>query len=136
MLLLKLNMPLSELLKPCFTYRRCIANSCSTFRSLADDTTGALPYDKDLADQRARYGETLLRKAPDQVYKQEEYENEAAARVEEVRKIRAEEQAKIQAAEVCHLSPNPKRPLTNYIIRMPEELNLKLKLLNLLNDVD
>jgi RNA polymerase-associated protein CTR9 len=61
-----------------------------------------LPYDKDLADQRARYGDGLLRKAPEQIYKQEEYENEAAARVDEVRRLRVEEQAKIQAAEVSN----------------------------------
>ena len=59
-----------------------------------------LPYDKDLADQRARYGDGLLRKAPEQISRQEVYENEAAARVEEVRRVRAAEQAKIQAAEV------------------------------------
>ena len=42
----------------------------------------------------------MLRKAPEQIARQEAYESEAAARVEEVRKVRAEEQAKIQAAEV------------------------------------
>lgn len=70
------------------------------FRALADDTTTPLPYDKDLADQRARYGDGLLRKAPDQISRQQEFEGQAAARVEEARKARAEEQARIQAAEV------------------------------------
>lgn len=70
----------------------------SIFRSLADDKSGPLPYDADLADQRARYGEGLLRKAPQQIAKQEEYESETAARVEEARRLRAEEQARIEAA--------------------------------------
>lgn len=59
-----------------------------------------MPYDKDLAEQRARYGDGLIRKAPEQISRQEQYEGEAAARVEEVKKLRAEEHAKIMAAEV------------------------------------
>lgn len=78
----------------------------STFRALADDRSGALPYDADLADQRARYGDGLLRKAPEQMARQEAYEGETQARVEEARKARAAEQERIQAAEVsdcpCH----------------------------------
>lgn len=70
----------------------------SVFRALADDKSGPLPYDADLADQRARYGEGLLRKAPEQIAKQEAYESETAARVEEARRLRAEEQARIEAA--------------------------------------
>ncbi|TXT09174.1 hypothetical protein VHUM_02648 [Vanrija humicola] len=68
------------------------------FRSLADDKSGPLPYDADMADQRARYGEGLLRKAPEQVAKQEAFEGETAARVEEARRVRAEEQERINAA--------------------------------------
>jgi len=75
--------------------------TCSTFRALAGDKSGALPYDADLADQRAMYGDGLLRRAPEQITKQEAYESEAHARVEEVRKLRAAEQERIRAAEVC-----------------------------------
>ena len=70
------------------------------FRTLADDKSGALPYDADLADQRARYGDGLLKRAPEQMSRQEAYEGEAQARVEQARRARAEEQARIQAAEV------------------------------------
>ncbi|AAW41751.1 hypothetical protein CNBB5210 [Cryptococcus deneoformans B-3501A] len=70
-----------------------------TFRSLADDRSGSLPYDAELADQRARYGEGLLRRAAGEMTKQEAYQGEALARVEEARRLRAEEQARIQAAE-------------------------------------
>jgi RNA polymerase-associated protein CTR9 len=82
---------------PCLTPR-------STFRALADDQTRPLPYDTDLADQRARYGDGLLRKAPEQLARQEAYEGEAATRVEEARRLRAEEQEKIRAAEVSQVS--------------------------------
>ncbi|RXK39956.1 RNA polymerase-associated protein CTR9 [Tremella mesenterica] len=74
--------------------------AANTFRALAEDR-GALPYDPDLADQRARYGDTLLRRAPDQLSRQESFEAEAQARVQEARRIRAEEQARIQAAEAA-----------------------------------
>lgn len=77
----------------------------SIFRALADDRSGALPYDADLADQRARYGDGLLKRAPEQLSKQEAYEGEFKARVEEARRARAEEQARIQAAEVSHECP-------------------------------
>lgn len=76
----------------------------STFRALADDQTRPLPYDTDLADQRARYGDGLLRKAPEQLARQETYEGEAATRVEEAKRLRAEEQEKIRAAEVSQIS--------------------------------
>ncbi|ORY32073.1 putative Pol II transcription elongation factor [Naematelia encephala] len=84
--------------------------AANTFRVLADDRSGALPYDVDLADQRARYGDGLLRKAPEQIARQEEYEGQAAARVEEARKLRAAE--------------------------LHATLSLRLKLLSLLRDVD
>jgi len=71
----------------------------SIFRSLADDRSGALPYDADLADQRAKYGDGLLKRAPEQMEKQQVYENEAQARVEEARRIREEEKKKLQEAE-------------------------------------
>ncbi|TYJ55344.1 hypothetical protein B9479_003959 [Cryptococcus floricola] len=74
-------------------------HAAKSFRGLADDKTRPLPYDVDLADQRARYGEGLLRRAPGEMTKQETFEGEALARVEEARKTRAEEHAKIQAAE-------------------------------------
>ncbi|WVO21784.1 uncharacterized protein IAS62_003097 [Cryptococcus decagattii] len=70
-----------------------------TFRSLADDKSGPLPYDAELADQRARYGEGLLRRAAGEMSKQEAYQGETLARVEEARRLRAEEQARIRAAE-------------------------------------
>ncbi|KAK6902689.1 hypothetical protein I203_107948 [Kwoniella mangroviensis CBS 8507] len=73
----------------------------NTFRALADDRSGPLPYDADLADQRAKYGDILLRRVPGEMDKQKAYENEFQARVEEARKMRAAEQERIQAAEAA-----------------------------------
>ncbi|WWC61402.1 uncharacterized protein I303_103985 [Kwoniella dejecticola CBS 10117] len=75
--------------------------AANTFRALADDRSGPLPYDADLADQRARYGDGLLRRAPAEMEKQKAYESEFQARVEEARKMRAAEQERIQAAEAA-----------------------------------
>ncbi|BEI92846.1 uncharacterized protein CcaverHIS019_0504740 [Cutaneotrichosporon cavernicola] len=68
------------------------------FRALADDKTRPLPYDPEVADHRARYGESLVRKGPEAIATQEEFESEAAARVEEARRMRAAEQERITAA--------------------------------------
>lgn len=70
----------------------------STFRALADDKARPLPYDHEVADHRARYGESLVRKGPEAVAVQEAFESEAAARVEEARRMRAAEQERINAA--------------------------------------
>ncbi|WVF72375.1 hypothetical protein IAT40_007190 [Kwoniella sp. CBS 6097] len=75
--------------------------AANTFRALAEDKSGALPYDADLADQRARYGDGLLRRAPGELEKQKSYEGETQARVEEARKMRAAEQERIAAAEAA-----------------------------------
>lgn len=73
--------------------------SINTFRGLADDKSGPLPYDAEIADQRSRYGENLLQnQGPKQIEVQEAYEGDTAARVEEARRLRAEEQARIEAA--------------------------------------
>jgi RNA polymerase-associated protein CTR9 len=72
--------------------------SVNTFRSLAHDK-GPLPYDAEIANQRSRYGENLLQnQGPKQIALQEAFEGDAAARVEESRRARAEEQARIEAA--------------------------------------
>jgi RNA polymerase-associated protein CTR9 len=73
--------------------------SVNTFRALADDKSGPLPYDAEIANQRSRYGENLLQnQGPKQVALQETYEGDYAARVEVARKARAEEQARIEGA--------------------------------------
>lgn len=74
------------------------AEAVSIFRALADDKNKPLPYDAETADQRARYGEIMVRKGPEAVATQEAFESETAARVEEARRMRAAEQERINAA--------------------------------------
>lgn len=72
--------------------------AASIFRSLADDKAGPLAYDRDMADQRAKFLDSIVSRGQAEVKKQEAYEAEFAARVEEARRVRAEEQARIEAA--------------------------------------
>ncbi|KAJ9105261.1 hypothetical protein QFC21_001628 [Naganishia friedmannii] len=70
-------------------------SSNTLFRLLADNPEKPAPYDTDLADQRAKYGESLLRRAPDQIEKQETYEKEQSTKHEIAKQRRAEEKARL-----------------------------------------
>lgn len=59
-----------------------------------------LPYSRDIADQRRRYGDTMLRKRAEQVTRQEEYEREVNAKYDAARQRRQEEKERAEAAEV------------------------------------
>ncbi|KZV99295.1 TPR-like protein [Exidia glandulosa HHB12029] len=69
------------------------------FGSLAADTSGMLPYSRDIADQRRRYGDTMLRKRAEHLAKQEEYENEVNAKFDAARQRRQDEKERLEAAE-------------------------------------
>ena len=108
--------------------------AANIFRALADDKSGQLAYDAELADQRARYGEGLLRRAPEQMEKQTVYEGEAQARVEEARRVRAEEQARLEAAEAARRAEleakaadlaEKRRQAREEALRWQEELNAR-----------
>lgn len=75
-------------------------NAQRLFASLAADTSQGLPYNKDMAEQRRRYGESLLKKADEQLSAQEHYESEAHAKLEAARRKRQEEKDKQEEAEV------------------------------------
>lgn len=75
-------------------------SSHSLFRLLADNPEKPAPYDTDLADQRAKYGESLLRRAPDQIEKQETYEKEQSTKHEIAKRKRAEEKARLDEIQV------------------------------------
>lgn len=66
-----------------------------------DSATGALPYDKEMARQRHRYGVGLLRKGADQVAQQEKHESEQKAKIDAARGVRMAEKAAAEAKEVC-----------------------------------
>ncbi|KAH6914432.1 pol II transcription elongation factor [Coprinopsis sp. MPI-PUGE-AT-0042] len=69
------------------------------FACLAEDKSPTLPYKREVADQRRRYGDVMLRKADDQLEKQREYEAEQNSRLEAARQKRFEEKRKLEEAE-------------------------------------
>lgn len=70
------------------------------FNALASDGGKALPYNKDIADQRRKYGESMLRKAEAHMQRQLEYERQHEVEIEAARKRREEDEAKAEAKRV------------------------------------
>ncbi|PVG02568.1 TPR-like protein [Serendipita vermifera] len=68
-----------------------------------DKSSGSLPYDRVMAEQRHMYGTALLRKGTDQVAQQEKYEGEQRAKLEATRETRMAERAAAQAKEQARL---------------------------------
>jgi len=75
------------------------AHAQKLFASLAADTSGPLPYNTDIANERRKYGDTMLRKSTDQLAAQEKYETENRARLEVARKARQEEKDRQDAIQ-------------------------------------
>ncbi|KAG8900293.1 hypothetical protein FRB99_006134 [Tulasnella sp. 403] len=73
------------------------------FNSLASDDAKALPYNKDIADQRRKYGENMLRKAESHLSRQQEFEVQSEAHIEAARKLREEEYEREQARMAAEL---------------------------------
>ncbi|TFY82402.1 hypothetical protein EWM64_g1614 [Hericium alpestre] len=69
------------------------------FASLAADSSSALPYNRDIADQRRKYGDTMLRKSEEHLNTQRQYEDEQHARLETARLKRQEERQRQEALE-------------------------------------
>ncbi|KAI0065995.1 TPR-like protein [Artomyces pyxidatus] len=69
------------------------------FASLAADSSQPLPYNRDIADQRRKYGDSMLRRAEEHKVNQKEYEEEQHARQEGARLKRLEEKQRQQAME-------------------------------------
>ncbi|KAG8995767.1 hypothetical protein FRB94_011657 [Tulasnella sp. JGI-2019a] len=61
------------------------------FNSLASDDAKNLPYSKDIADQRRKYGENILRKADEHLANQQKHDMESESQVAAARKLREEE---------------------------------------------
>ncbi|VDB88728.1 unnamed protein product [Peniophora sp. CBMAI 1063] len=68
------------------------------FGTLAEDE-GQVPYSKDVADQRRKYGESMLRRADEHLRAQREHEGKVQARMDEARARREEEKARIEEDE-------------------------------------
>lgn len=61
---------------------------------------GTVPFDIDIAHQRKRYGESLLRRTSELSESQEAYESSEIAKIEKARKEREIERQKLAEAEV------------------------------------
>lgn len=77
---------------------------CRLFASLAADKAQVLPYSRDIADQRRKYGDGVLRRCDEHLASQRQYEAEVQAKVEAARQKRQAEKEKQEALEVCCMS--------------------------------
>jgi len=69
------------------------------FASLASAPAAMLPYSRELADQRRKYGDNMLRKAEEHMNGQKVFEAVKAEKLEIARRKRQEERDKQEAAE-------------------------------------
>jgi RNA polymerase-associated protein CTR9 len=70
------------------------------FASLASDRSPLVPYSRDIADQRRKYGDNMLRKGDEHLTSQRQYESEAQAKLDTARRRRQEEKERQEALEV------------------------------------
>ncbi|KAL4073760.1 hypothetical protein V8B97DRAFT_1238806 [Scleroderma yunnanense] len=75
------------------------AHAQRIFGSLAADPSPAVPYNRDLADQRRKYGESMLRRGEEHLTSQRAFEAEAQARLDAARQRRQEEKLRLEVAE-------------------------------------
>jgi RNA polymerase-associated protein CTR9 len=73
------------------------------FASLANDKSDIVPYSRDIADQRQKFGDTLLRRKEEQLENQRSYEQESHARLAAARQKRQEEKDRLDALERARL---------------------------------
>lgn len=59
-----------------------------------------MPYNRDLADQRRKYGESMLRRGDEHLASQRAFEAEAQARLDAARQRRQEEKLRLEEVEV------------------------------------
>ena len=62
-----------------------------------------VPYNRDIADQRRKYGDNMLRKGDEHMTAQRQYEAESQAKLDAARQRRQEEKERLEALEVCFI---------------------------------
>lgn len=67
---------------------------------MAGDKAQMVPYSRDIADQRRKYGDNMLRKGDEHLEKQRQFEAETQAKLEEARRKRQEDRDRLDALEV------------------------------------
>lgn len=60
-----------------------------------------VPYSRDIADQRRKYGDNMLRKADEHLAKQRDHEAQVQDRLNKARMVRQKERDEIEQIEVC-----------------------------------
>ncbi|KAF5380573.1 hypothetical protein D9615_004659 [Tricholomella constricta] len=75
------------------------AHAQKLFASLASDKSPMVPYNRDIADQRRKYGDNMLRKGDEHLAAQRQFEDEAQAKVEVARRKRQEEKDRQEEQE-------------------------------------
>lgn len=73
------------------------------FGSLASDKAQHLPYSREIADQRRKYGDNMLKKKDEHIATQRQYEQGVQSKLDLARKKRQEERDRAEALEVCLL---------------------------------
>lgn len=73
------------------------------FASLAADKSASVPYSRDLADQRRKYGDSMLRRCDEHLATQRQFEAESQAKLEAARQKRQEEKERQEALEVRYM---------------------------------
>ncbi|KAF8895729.1 RNA polymerase II-associated protein [Gymnopilus junonius] len=79
------------------------AHAQKLFASLAADKSSTIPYDRDIADNRKKYGDGLLRKAEEHLANQRQFEAETQSKIEAARQKRQEERKRQDALERARL---------------------------------
>ncbi|KAK7006015.1 Tetratricopeptide repeat protein 1 [Favolaschia claudopus] len=67
-------------------------NAQKLFAALASDKAPMVPYSREIADQRRKYGDNMLRKSEEHLATQKQYENEQQEKRDTARQKRQEEQ--------------------------------------------
>ncbi|KAJ6594521.1 RNA polymerase II-associated protein [Mycena capillaripes] len=74
-------------------------NAQKLFASLAGDKASMVPYSREIADQRRKYGDIMLRKSEEHLTAQKQYEGEVQAKLDTARQKRQEEKERQGALE-------------------------------------
>ncbi|KAJ7467095.1 RNA polymerase II-associated protein [Mycena latifolia] len=74
-------------------------NAQKLFASLAADKASMVPYSREIADQRRKYGDNMLRKSEEHLATQKQYEGEVQAKLDAARQKRQEERERQGALE-------------------------------------
>ncbi|KAJ6625349.1 RNA polymerase II-associated protein [Mycena sp. CBHHK59/15] len=74
-------------------------NAQKLFASLASDKAPMVPYSREIADQRRKYGDNMLRKSEEHLATQKQHEGEVQAKLDTARQKRQEEKERQGALE-------------------------------------